>query len=104
MLDEFQEPEPLTPEQKYHVLQHIRTARYMLKSKAAKTFETAFYHVQDMHNLEVMLLDDYCPGNELAMTSVAALARYIEGKHLDEEAAEIVEDEEGELEYEEPRY
>ena len=102
--DEFQEPEPLTPEQKRHILQHIRASRYLLKPKAAKAFEAAFYRAMGLHNLEIMMMDDHCPGNELAMTSVAALARYIEGKHLDEEAEGIVEDEESEAEYEEPRY
>lgn len=90
---EFQ-PEPLTPEQKEHVLRHIRAARHLLRPRAAKAFEAAFYRAMDLHSLEILMYDDHCPGNELAMESVVALARYIGAKHQEEETVEEAEGDE----------
>lgn len=90
------EPEPLTPEQKARVLRRVRAARRLLRSSAAKSFEAAFWRAIDLHALEVIMADPHCPGHELAMTSVAALARYIQEKHLEEAVEKTIEDEDEE--------
>lgn len=86
-------PPPLTPAEKEHFIAHLRNSRAKLvKEGDRKPFHEAYRWVSNVRVFEAMFTDAHVPGNSIACR-IEDLAAYLQRKHLDEEAEEIVEEE-----------